>query len=440
MVGGKVRRGLAAVAFLLAGGLGAAAPAQVATKISRIVDPETQCATSNPFPVDGETIRWNGACRDGLLEGPGVLTWFRNGRVHERDEGTFRRGELHGDATITFADGSTIFGNYTDGRRNGEFVIVRADNSYVRAVYQMDRLVSERELSRREVRALLEQRRAGVGVRVGGGPGAEPAAPPQPQYAPTPQPPAYPPAYPPSHPPQAYAPMPPMPAPQTPAVQPMPLPAAPHHAGPMQPPPWSPMANAQRLGVMPQSQPMQPVPMAPPSPAVGYRPMAYAMPASAPPAPMADTDSHFVHAFALERAGQYQQAAQVYQAIAMASPGTSAGNLAYERMALLGAYMPPPPISSAVPAAFQPPPAPVARQASMAGRRVCSARGLYPNDGRWCGVVREQDGAEVLVEVAEVKTNAFFTIGFAASECTGGRFLTWFSRGANVWVPASCMR
>lgn len=421
------RRGLATVAFLLAGGLGAASFAQMPAQISRIVDPETQCGTSNPFPVDGETIRWNGACRDGLLEGPGVLTWYRSGRVHERDEGTFRRGELHGDATISFADGSTIFGNYTDGRRNGEFIIVRADNSYVRAVYQMDRLVSERELSRREVRALIEQRRAGVGVRSGSASESvpPPAAPqpPAPQYQAAP-------AYPPTYPPQAYQ---PVPVPQSVPLQPMPL-----QTGPMQPPPWSPLANAQRLGVMPQMQPAAPAP-----PPVGYRPMAYAMPAAALPAPAGiDTDGHFVQAFALERSGQYRQAAQVYHAIALASPGSAAGNLASERMALLAAYIPPPPppASGAMAAAFVPPPAPVARQPSMAGRRVCSARGLYPNDGRWCGVVREQDGIEILVEVAEVKTNAFFTIGFAASECTGGRFLTWFSRGANVWVPATCMR
>lgn len=67
-----------------------------------ITDPASNCATSNPFPKGNERITWTGGCRNGLLDGQGVLTWYRDDAMTERNEGTFRAGELHGEATTTF--------------------------------------------------------------------------------------------------------------------------------------------------------------------------------------------------------------------------------------------------------------------------------------------------------------------------------------------------
>ena len=112
-----------------------------------IRDPETGCATSNPFPRPNESIRWTGRCRDGKLSGPGVLTWYADGREYERDEGTFRDGELHGEAIITFANGNRIYGTYRNGVRDGEFVIESSDGRFVQALYRDGAFVSEREMT-----------------------------------------------------------------------------------------------------------------------------------------------------------------------------------------------------------------------------------------------------------------------------------------------------
>lgn len=118
-----------------------------------IKDPESGCATSNPFPRPNESIRWTGRCRDGKLSGPGVLIWYADGREYERDEGTFRNGELDGEATITFANGNRIFGTYRNGVRDGEFVIESPDGRLVQAVYREGAFVAEREMTAAQVTA-----------------------------------------------------------------------------------------------------------------------------------------------------------------------------------------------------------------------------------------------------------------------------------------------
>ena len=99
-----------------------------------IIDPAAQCGTSNPFASGRETISWSGKCLRGRLHGPGVLIWFEDGIETERDEGAFRNGELDGGAIITLADRTRIFGNYRDGIRHGEFMIVRPDGTGVTEV------------------------------------------------------------------------------------------------------------------------------------------------------------------------------------------------------------------------------------------------------------------------------------------------------------------
>ena len=84
-----------------------------------IVDGVSGCATSNPQPTVGESIRWFGSCSNGKLGGRGTLIWYQDGREVERNEGGFRGGELHGEVVTTFDDGGYIVGEYVDGRRNG---------------------------------------------------------------------------------------------------------------------------------------------------------------------------------------------------------------------------------------------------------------------------------------------------------------------------------
>lgn len=131
-----------------------------------IVDAESNCGTSNPFPQPDERIRWYGACADGKLSGNGTLVWYRGQRETERNEGNFVAGELHGEAITTYPDGRYIVGNYVDGQRDGPFVIHVGDGQHLQAVYSAGRLESQEELSEQQVAAWRERRAAGAPMQV----------------------------------------------------------------------------------------------------------------------------------------------------------------------------------------------------------------------------------------------------------------------------------
>ncbi len=132
-----------------------------------IMDAVSRCATSNPQPTEGESIRWYGGCRDGKIDGQGTLVWNRDGREVERNEGGFRAGELHGEVVTTFADGSFIVGKYVDGQREGNFMIRRPDGSHVHAIYEGGALSARRLADRAEVDAWMLQRAKQVASAAG---------------------------------------------------------------------------------------------------------------------------------------------------------------------------------------------------------------------------------------------------------------------------------
>jgi hypothetical protein len=130
---------------------GLAAPA-VSRAAEWIKDPQTGCATTNPFPNPSESIRWSGACADGKLEGRGTLVWYRNGVETERNDGTFRLGEMEGYAVTRYPDGNVVHGQYRQGQRHGSFMTVRAGGEYVSASYADGRLTAQRRLTAAEAR------------------------------------------------------------------------------------------------------------------------------------------------------------------------------------------------------------------------------------------------------------------------------------------------
>ena len=93
-----------------------------------IQDLGSQCWAANPNPQGNETISWSGACENGLLSGPGVLTWRQDGRITARDEGTFKDGRLTGKGRISMADGTTYEGDFP-----GLGVLTLPDGRKVRA-------------------------------------------------------------------------------------------------------------------------------------------------------------------------------------------------------------------------------------------------------------------------------------------------------------------
>ncbi|MCC7045430.1 MAG: hypothetical protein IT562_01835 [Alphaproteobacteria bacterium] len=115
-----------------------------------VKDPQSGCATSNPFPNPNESIRWFGNCRDGKLDGRGTLVWYRDGAETERNEGSFKDGELDGYAVTKYPEGYVVHGQYSKGQRHGAFMTIRGSD-YIRATYYNGGLVSQSRLSPEEV-------------------------------------------------------------------------------------------------------------------------------------------------------------------------------------------------------------------------------------------------------------------------------------------------
>jgi hypothetical protein len=94
-----------------------------------IGDAKTGCKIWNPHPSPGETVNWNGACKDGFAEGKGVLHWLRGGKPYERDEGAWHGGRQSGDGTQTWP-GGTYIGQLAGGLPHGNGVLTTGDARY----------------------------------------------------------------------------------------------------------------------------------------------------------------------------------------------------------------------------------------------------------------------------------------------------------------------
>ncbi len=77
-----------------------------------IADQATGCLAANPSPVPNETVVWDGACVNGLIEGEGVLTWYEDDEFLGRDSGNFAEGRLSGQGRIETAEGWSYEGRF----------------------------------------------------------------------------------------------------------------------------------------------------------------------------------------------------------------------------------------------------------------------------------------------------------------------------------------
>ncbi len=98
-------------------------------------DEQTGCRAPDPDFAEGDDIVWSGACVDGVVNGPGTLTFLNNGQPQVTISGTFRKGDLEpGHASLAWPDGSNYDGDQIGGKFNGRGVFVSA---------QQDRLEGE---------------------------------------------------------------------------------------------------------------------------------------------------------------------------------------------------------------------------------------------------------------------------------------------------------
>jgi hypothetical protein len=93
-----------------------------------IKDTTKNCWAANPDPEAGESVTWTGGCTGGLVSGEGTLTWYLNGRLVGRDEGTFRNGELFGHGRIIQAGGPSFEGEFP-----GKGVLTLPDGQKIQA-------------------------------------------------------------------------------------------------------------------------------------------------------------------------------------------------------------------------------------------------------------------------------------------------------------------
>lgn len=363
-------------------------------------DPVTGCATSNPYPEGpegSESIRWNGACQDGLLSGYGTLVWYRGNAETERNEGMFWAGEMHGPASTAYPDGTRILGTYNTGQRNGQFMTFRPDGSHVVSEFQDGRLIAEHAVAAPQ--SALQQAPPMM---------AQPAMALQTAV-------------------RAFEPDPVF---QTIIISgngvttgpgtALPRPVQIAHAG---------QADSPRYAA-----PNQPVPTNT-YPAVRALTPSHT-PAVLPRSPVAGQayiqtpEARFVAALTAEGAGRTNEAASAYSDLMAQYPHSDSARLAAGRLAMLPA-MAPSAAAVAAPAATGSP--------ATAGKFVCTMPGLFDRNSKWCGVVRQANAAYVSVEIKRVNANGIFNIGFNRTPCTGNTFITRLSRGSRVTVPQNCM-
>lgn len=86
------------------------------------------CKVWTPHPVRGETMRWNGGCKDGFVEGMGLLEWQREGKTYERDEGQWQSGRQISGSQVW--PGGQYDGQFANSLPNGRGVLILDDARY----------------------------------------------------------------------------------------------------------------------------------------------------------------------------------------------------------------------------------------------------------------------------------------------------------------------
>jgi len=99
-------------------------------------DPATGCRVWNLYPQPGETVRWSGACQNGMANGNGTVEWFENGKPTGRTEGPRVNGKLEGRALSIQKDGTRLEGEFKADKLTGRGIATLANGIRIDATYQ----------------------------------------------------------------------------------------------------------------------------------------------------------------------------------------------------------------------------------------------------------------------------------------------------------------
>lgn len=87
---------------------------------------DCRIAPVGPPPV--QDVHWSGQCKDGYAEGGGVLEWRASDKLTRRLEATLVRGQVEGEATLTWDNGNSYIGTFANGVPHGQ--------GYLRSAYR----------------------------------------------------------------------------------------------------------------------------------------------------------------------------------------------------------------------------------------------------------------------------------------------------------------
>lgn len=116
--------------------LGTAINAGAATAPVTVIS--APCAVVNLRPQFNDRYEWQGACKDGLADGPGVLQWYLKDQESERYEGQMAHGLPEGKGAYEYADKMVFQGTFKDGLRSGAGVMIYPDDSLLFATFVQD--------------------------------------------------------------------------------------------------------------------------------------------------------------------------------------------------------------------------------------------------------------------------------------------------------------
>lgn len=93
-----------------------------------LTDLQTHCRVWDSDVQPEESVHWQGACRNGVAEGPGVIQWTSS-KISQTMEGTLRAGRMEGRGFSVFSNGNRVEAEFHDGMLEGLCVITTADGT-----------------------------------------------------------------------------------------------------------------------------------------------------------------------------------------------------------------------------------------------------------------------------------------------------------------------
>ena len=140
-----IRALVVTAALLAAGAAQAQVPAQpkppnaryvdYARDLHWVVDPLSKCAIYNTRPDPAITVRWAGACVDGMAQGKGTVVYSRNNRFTAKYDGGMSGGARNGRGVYYTANFDQLSVNWKDGLAEGSGEWTYGDKSRLNVVF-----------------------------------------------------------------------------------------------------------------------------------------------------------------------------------------------------------------------------------------------------------------------------------------------------------------